>query len=253
MIKVSVITVVKDHASGLRATFNSIQQQIFVDWELILVVAESSDGTLPLAKSLASKDPRIKIICQNGFGIYQAMNEGLNVSSGEFTWFLNAGDTFSTSHTLTHAVLQISAEDSSVVIGGYSIKSSERELVYSYTTNHLSALRFAFNRRGGCHQAMIFRSNILKRIGGFNTLYSLASDFDLVLRIILESKVLRVHEIYASIEPGGRADQSIFQVHKEKHQIRRELLGGVEIYAFSLIWTYLARIKIGFRKFIEPL
>ena len=91
---------------------------------------------------------------------------------------------------------------------------------------------------------MIFHTQVLKSIGGFNTAYSLASDFDLVLKVIKKAGARRVSEIYAAIEPGGRADQGIFLVHKEKHLIRRNLLGGPAILAASLLWTGLARTKI---------
>ena len=111
MIRTSIITVVKDDAPGLLNTFNSIQQQNFFDWEMIIVVAQSLDETLVLAKSLSIKEPRITVIYQDGYGIYTAMNEGLAVSKGEFVWFLNAGDIFTNPYTLKHAVSQITSEN----------------------------------------------------------------------------------------------------------------------------------------------
>lgn len=248
MARVSVITIVKNHAEGLEATYQSLCEQSFSDWEMIIVVGLSCDATLSVAQDLQRAESRILLIEQNDSGIYQAMNEGLAAASGEFTWFMNAGDKFTSASTLTHAVCCISDSKAGAIIGGYHIESSSQNKTYSYSPRNITSLSFAFTRRGGCHQAMIFRTNILKDLGAFNTSYSLAADFDLVLKVILKSKASRVSEVYASIEPGGRADQGIFLVHNQKHQIRKNLLGGPVVFLASLLWTALARIKIFLRR-----
>lgn len=251
MASVSVITIAKNHAAGLSDTHQSLLEQSFNDWEMVIVIGVSSDATLAVAKDLQRIESRILLIEQSGLGIYEAMNEGLAAASGEFTWFMNAGDKFAATSTLAHAVGYISQNKVGVVIGGYRIETSSQNKNYSYPPRNITGLSFAFNRRGGCHQAMIFRTNILKDLGGLNTSYTLAADFDLVLKVIQKSKASRVSEIYASIEPGGRADQGIFLVHSQKHQIRRNLLGGPVVFLASFLWTALARIKIILRRTIN--
>jgi len=248
---VSVITIVKDHAAGLEATHQSLLAQSYIDWEMIIVVGASNDTTLALAKGLQQIESRILLIEQNGAGIYEAMNQGLAAASGEFAWFMNAGDKFASTSAMAHGVSQISQNNTGVVIGGYQIESTGQDKFYTYAPRNITGLSFAFNRRGGCHQAMIFRTNILKEMGGFNTSYSLAADFDLVLRVIGKAKANRVSEIYASIEPGGRADQGIFLVHDQKHKIRRNLLGGPVVFLASYTWTALARLKIILRRTLK--
>jgi hypothetical protein len=98
---------------------------------------------------------------------------------------------------------------------------------------------------------MIFRTKLLKEFGGFNTLYSLAADFELVLKIIKKSKAVRVSQVFALIEPGGRADQGIFLVHTQKHRIRKNVLGGPVTSTFSVFWTGLARLKIMMRQIFK--
>ncbi len=251
MARVSVITIVKDHAAGLESTHQSLLDQSYLDWEMVIVIGASSDATLAVAKDLQRIESRILLIEQIGSGIYEAMNEGLAAASGEFAWFMNAGDKFASTSTMAHGVSQISQNNAGVVIGGYQIESTGQDKFYTYAPRNITGLSFAFNRRGGCHQAMIFRTNILKEMGGFNTSYSLAADFDLVLRVIGEAKVNRVSEIYASIEPGGRADQGIFLVHDQKHKIRRNLLGGPVVFLASYTWTALARLKIILRRTLK--
>jgi putative colanic acid biosynthesis glycosyltransferase len=236
---------------GLKNTHESLLRQTFLDWEMIIVVGDSSDETLTFARTLRSEDPRIRLIEQKGIGIYEAMNEGLGFAVGIYIWFMNAGDKFASETILTEAVNVIAKKDFGLVIGGHQIQGGTRDFSDKYSKRNVTAVNFAFNRNGGCHQAMIFRTAILKEIGGFNVSYSLASDFDLVIRLLKISPATRISEVYAAIEPGGIADRKIFKVHQEKHQIRRSLIGGVSIFIASSIWTFLARIKIVFRKILS--
>jgi glycosyltransferase involved in cell wall biosynthesis len=242
---------VKNHAAGLEATHQSLLEQSFNDWEMVIVVGMPSDGTLAVAEDLQRVESRILLLEQSDSGIYQAMNEGLAAASGEFTWFMNAGDKFASTSTLAHAVGSISQNEVGAIVGGYRIETSSQSKAYSYSPCNITSLSFAFTRRGGCHQAMIFRTDILKDLGGFNTSYSLAADFELVLKVIQKSKASRVSEVYAAIEPGGRADQGIFLVHNQKHQIRKNLLGGPIVFLASFLWTSLARMKINLRRMIN--
>lgn len=248
MRDISVITVVKDHAIGLQLTFESLLNQTFTNWEMIIVVADSSDGTLPLARQLQDKEPRVRLIEQNGKGIYQAMNEGIGFSEGIYTWFMNAGDKFASPEVVSNALNQFTNPELGLILGSHKIAGSHRSFINGHREGSIAALSFAFNRRGGCHQAMIFRTETLKNLGGYDVSYALASDFDLVLRVIQESQARKVSEIYTSIEPGGIADRQIFQVHREKHQIRQRLLGGWFVFSASLVWTFLARVKILLRR-----
>ena len=244
MPRVSVITVVKDDPSGLRTTHESLIGQTFNDWEMLIVAAPVQDETLDVAVEFQASDSRIHLHEQISTGIYGAMNEGITGADGEFIWFMNAGDTFASNLVLARAVEEFSNNRVGVLIGGYRILNGASNQIFSYPKGKVTVINFAFNRRGGCHQAMIFHAQVLKDIGGFNTAYALASDFDLVLKVIKKADARRVPEIYAAIEPGGRADQGIFLVHKEKHLIRRNLLGGPTILLASLLWTGLARTKI---------
>ena len=243
MAEVSVITVVKDHEKGLEETYSSLVEQVFVNWEMVVVVAESADSTLKVAHSIQQADTRVKVIEQSGIGIYNAMNEGIQWATGDFIWFMNAGDRFSTEDVIALAVAEIKACSVGVVMGGYQILDGKQPLAYTYRARKISDLRFAFSRRDR-HEAMIFRASSLKTIGQFNTSYSLASDFDLLMKVINLSGGKRVSEIYATIEPGGLADQGIFLVHSQKHMIRKNHFGGVFILVVSSVWTLLARAKI---------
>lgn len=242
---VSVVTVVKDHVTGLQSTYESLSMQIDVEWEMIVVVGNSEDGTLCFAKELEKTDFRVRVFEQQGSGIYDAMNIGLQAALGDFTWFMNAGDRFASPVTLAQSSMALLKNGLGVMIGGHQIDYPSRKRVYVFKEGKVTSLQFAFNRRGGCHQSMIFKTSILKELGGLNRSFALASDFELVLKIIKGWGAARASEVYSVIEPGGRADRGILLVHREKHKIRREQLGGplVFIFILSFFWTYAAMLK----------
>ena len=124
MAKVSVITIVKDNLNGLKNTHESLLSQSFLDWEMIIVVGDSSDGTLTFARTLQSEDPRLRLIEQKGTGIYEAMNEGLGIAVGIYTWFMNAGDKFTSDTILKAAVDEVTKNDFGLVIGSHQIQGS---------------------------------------------------------------------------------------------------------------------------------
>jgi hypothetical protein len=98
---------------------------------------------------------------------------------------------------------------------------------------------------------MIFRCAYLKEIGGFNLNYKFNSDFLLVLKVLEMRGGQRVSEIYADVEPGGFADQNIFAVHNEKHELRKFFFDSKLVNILSNFWTFAARTKILFRRLIK--
>jgi len=244
---VSIITIVKDHVDGLMSTHASILKQTHLEWEMLIIVGTSSDSTLLTARTMESHDPRIKVLEQKGDGIYGAMNEGLEIANAEFVWFMNAGDKFAAIDILEKGVIELSHRNVGLVVGGYKIDGGSPRQLYVFPNKKLKNFSFAFNRRGGCHQAMIFRTLPLKKMGGYDPSYSLAADFKLILKVIRDEGGHRVSDVYAEIEPGGRADQGILLVHTQKHKIRKEILTGPLSLFLSFAWTLLASSKVKLR------
>jgi len=244
---ISVITVVKDDAPGLAATFQSLQIQSHADWELILVASPSLDNTIEVANSLVLKDGRVNLHLQEADGIYEAMNLGISKVQGSQIWFMNAGDTFASIDVLEHALTIMQETGVSMVIGGYKLGQEDESRSFNYRSRNISRTEFAFNLRM-CHQAMMFSSEAYMKIGKFDLRYRLASDFDFILRFMQSYKARTTGRVYAVFRPGGAADQRIFQVHKEKHLSRIANFQSPLIVLASIIWSAAAQAKIRLRR-----
>lgn len=246
--KVSVITIVKDHEKGLVATLESLFSQSYANWESVIVVGPSSDNTLTKALKIESENEKVLLINQESKGIYQAMNEGIEAATGEYLIFMNAGDTFSDINSLYEMFRAILKHKKGIVIGGYRVLGQERR--FSFKEKRVSSLRFAFNLKFGCHQAMIFSRRAVVRFCGYDTAYKLCADYKLILQILKQDGGIRVSNIFAAVEPGGISDRSLSNVHYEKHEIRSEFFGTL-IWLPSVIWRMLILTKMRFKKSLK--
>lgn len=246
----TVVTVVKNHASGLILTLQSLSQQEFKNWESIVVVGDSQDSTLMVARKMAEAENRINVLEQLGLGIYSAMNQGLSIARGHIVCFMNAGDQFADPQILSEVLKEMENNNYDLIIGGHQVSSSGGIKEFSCSRKDISERKFAFNRRSGCHQSMFFRTQALLNVGGFDTRYLLASDFAAILKVIRNQKALKVPRIYSIIEPGGAADVGIFRVHQEKHQIRKQHFDNIVIRILSFGWTIAAGSKVMLRRLL---
>jgi putative colanic acid biosynthesis glycosyltransferase len=247
--QVSIVSIVKNHADGLQKTVSSILSQDYQNWQLLIIVGASSDTTLSTAKAFSLIDSRIRVYEEHGIGIYPAMNQGLGLAAAPFICFMNAGDQFANSTVLNELHREMLHSNVGVLIGGHLVEGKTG--AYLHDRRKITEWSFAFNRKSGCHQAMLFRTNVLLEVGGFNLEYSLASDFCAVLAVLKNSQGLWIPKIVAQIEPGGAADKGIQLVLREKHQIRKIHFENCFIDVLSYSWSLAARAKIAFNRIIQ--
>lgn len=89
----SIITINRNNASGLRKTMRSVLEQDFTDFEYVVVDGASTDASVDVIKEYAEKfGERLKWVSEKDNGIYNAMNKGIKMASGEYLEFLNSGD-----------------------------------------------------------------------------------------------------------------------------------------------------------------
>lgn len=242
MTSVSIITVVKNNAVGLLKTLESARSQDFSDWELLIVYGESEDETFEVASKFCKLDNRFSLIEQSDRGIYEAMNLGVEESKSDFLWFMNSGDQFYSSKTLSYGFNSISNSQFGFMVGGYKIESQNR--LFKQNLGELTQLKLALSRRGACHQAMIFRKWSLINSGGFDTKLSLAADYKLCLKIIANSGAARLPDVLAIMEPNGLSDRNLRRMHLEKHLIRREIFAkNLMAKVLGWCWMKAARTK----------
>jgi len=241
---VTIITVVRNHPSGLISTIQSALRQGYNNWSIIILVGDSQDNTLDVAQRFSNENKNVLVIEQDGIGIYQAMNQATKLVTSKYVWYMNAGDEFYDEFSIATAVSEAEEGLFDLLIGGHKIDHGENHVCYSFSGKTLNPFWFSMNRRFGCHQAMLFRTSKVKALGYYNTSYKLVADFDLVMRLCSTGAVRRSPSLLAVVEPGGVADQNIVFVHREKQLVRKTLLSSRTLIFIGQIWTILAILKV---------
>jgi len=242
--QVTVVTIAKDKPVGLLRTILSVQEQDTDSWNLCLVVPRISKETYEIAKEFENH-PKIFLLEDFGVGIYEAMNLAIGDLGTKYVWFLNAGDCFANSSSLRVGIETAENLQADLIIGRHSIQGGKKfGTRNSYRLkSRVNAWQFAFARKLGCHQSMVFKSTKVSELGGFDVKYRLASDFDLALRVIEFKNSYWSGTVLASIEPGGAADINLKKVFVEKHEIRGKLFESRVATMCSLVWSFMAISK----------
>jgi glycosyltransferase involved in cell wall biosynthesis len=194
MPKLSIITINYNNRIGLIDTVSSIQDQVFRDFENIIIDGGSSDGS----SEWINKNSNLfsYFVIEKDNGIYDAMNKGIKEASGEYCLFLNSGDRFYDEASLVrfwdaYQKKVGTRNDFSIiytdVITHYNGKMPE---VKKYL-DELSKFYLCIEIIN--HQSQFIKTEMLRKIGGYDLKYKLASDYELFLRLLYLEKVKYLH------------------------------------------------------------
>jgi glycosyltransferase involved in cell wall biosynthesis len=241
--EITIISVTKNDHEGIRRTVESVLEQDFLAWKLIIVLSSASDSSYDYAQQLCRDHANIHYLIPDSLGIYLGMNFALDKFETKLTWFLNGGDAFLNEQVLSCAYGYMVRYKPSVLIGGYAILENGTRKVFSRHKAEITARRFSLNIRSGNHQAMLFNFSDHEK-PQFNLDLELAADFLLVLEKLKHKPALRIPEVFVEVEPGGVSSTYIEKVWIEKQSARKMAFGKYSPDSLlGIIWTCAVRFK----------
>lgn len=185
MFKLSLVTVTYNSASTIRDTLESIKGQTNQSFEYIIVDGASKDNTVAIVREyLAFFGERLKIISEKDKGLYDAMNKGFKLATGEVIGILNSDDVFHT-NTVVENILKIF--DANKEIDGlfadmiYVAQDDINKKVRLWSTGSQEKFSTGWHPS---HPTLYVKNDIYKKYGYFNLDFKLAADFELMLRFI---------------------------------------------------------------------
>jgi glycosyltransferase len=208
-VKVSIITVCYNSADTILDTMNSVASQDYDEVEHIVVDGDSTDGTLAILLSFSGK---FCLISEKDQGIYDAINKGIGVASGDIIGILNSDDMYHDNKILSRVVGEFLANDVDVVYG---------DLVYVSKTDIFKTVRYwksssfvkgsFFKGWHPAHPTMFVRKDAYLRYGLYDTSLKSASDYELMLRFFEKNDVKSsyVSSIFVKMRCGGKSNKSI--------------------------------------------
>jgi len=249
MINISIITVCFNAKDGLINTIESVLAQNYTEFEMIVIDGGSTDGTKKILSSyedeFKNRQINFQYISEKDSGIYDAMNKGVEMSSGEWCNFMNAGDLFYSNNSLKLLSNNINQEIG--VIFGDAVHSYKNKYKISFASD-AKELTFEHGMEF-CHQASLIRKAILKRVP-YDTNFNIAGDYDFFSKVFL-NKVSFYHleQIIAIFQKDGISSTYAGMVNLENNQIK--FINGFITNEVFMRENLKARIKIFGRKYIS--
>ena len=208
---VSVVTVVRNDPEGLARTIDSVASQDYPKIEYLVIDGASTDETPEVLKSHQEKVSRW--ISEPDAGIYDAMNKGARLASGEYVCFMNAGDSFAASDTVTR--MFVPPPTSELVWGDCLVESAKGE---EYDPARVVIPRL-HRQMTVCHQS-IFTRRIALLGRPYDTSFRIAADYDFLCERILAGASWEYRPVPVSRINDKGASAQIFRTSmREKKQI----------------------------------
>ena len=236
----TIITVCLNAGDGLHKTIESVLMQDFSDFKIIVKDGMSTDQSFETIPT----DERIIKIQEKDAGIYDAMNQALSYTDGQYILFLNAGDVFFDRNVLKNYYDTI-------------INNEYPDLVYcDYTTTRLMEYvqsppklsKFFLFRTMLCHQVCMIKRKCYEKMGRFDTEFMVDADYDFLLRLLLGMGATHKHTKMLGVVSAsdGFSSQHQKKAQKEVKIIRKKHFGKSYLfYRILLIMTLQPlRIKI---------
>lgn len=121
-MKLSVITINRNNAAGLEKTMASVAAQSFKELEYIVIDGASTDGSVEVVKKIAPEFDHLKWISEPDSGIYNAMNKGIRMASGDYIQILNSGDCLAGNDVTERMLIELEKAGNPSIFYGNMIK-----------------------------------------------------------------------------------------------------------------------------------
>lgn len=221
--KISIITVVFNNVKDIEYTISSVISQTYSNIEYIVIDGASTDGTLEVIYKY--QDSIDKVISEPDKGIYDAMNKGLSLATGDYVLFLNSGDTLYDEHTISTVVQKGNGAD--IIYGETKLVDEHRKIIGN--RRHKTPSRFDWKSfRYGmniCHQAIYIKRAITTP---YDLQYQLSADIDWIIRAAKKAKTTQNINTYVTqYLVGGMSQKRHQQSLKERYQIFKKHYGAI--------------------------
>ncbi len=224
MIKFSIITCTYNASEVLQRTLDSVMSQTWGQIEHIIVDGASKDSTMAMAEAYrrrsAEEETEHDIIIKSepDRGLYDAMNKGLQLATGDYVVFLNAGDVLPTDETLENISNDVNERSDgrlpAVLYGDTNIVDNNGELLRPRRLVPPDNLSWRSFRHGMlvCHQAFYVRTDIAKA-EPYNLKYRFSADVDWCIRVMKRAEkeglpLLRLPEVVVNYLDGGMTNKN---------------------------------------------
>jgi len=222
-MKISIITVAYNSGKTIEVAIKSVLSQSYNDLEYIVIDGNSEDNTMDIVRSFGRNIS--VIVSEPDKGIYDAMNKGISMASGDIIGILNSDDLYHDKDVLADIMAEFSNNpDLDIVYGNilYVQKEDTDAIVRKWISK---PYYHSFFELGNVppHTSLFVRSRVYKMAGSFHLQYRLAADYEFMLRIFKKYKFTSkyIDRVMVKMRLGGATNKSIRNIFNGNKEILR--------------------------------
>jgi glycosyltransferase involved in cell wall biosynthesis len=250
-MKVSIITVALNNVEYIEGCVKSVVSQVYKNLEYIVIDGGSTDGTTEIIKKY---DGNItKWISEPDKGLYDAMNKGISLATGDIIGILNSDDFYADEDIISTVVKEFNEKRvDSVFADLVFIKRNDPDrIVRYYQSSHFTPRKFLYGWMPA-HTTFFAKSSVYQQYGLFNTNYRLASDYELLLRFLGKHRISYsyIPKVFIKMRTGGESTKSFKSNLIHNREIVRACAeNGFKTNIFKVYSKYFLK---GFELFRRP-
>lgn len=230
-MKISIITVTYNAASVLKRTLDSVKAQSWQQIEHLIIDGASKDETVSMAETYKAQCLyEVVILSEPDKGLYDAMNKGLRLATGDYLVFLNAGDTLHAANTL-ETIVRSAQPLPGVLYGDTAITDEQGNFLHLRRLRPPKKLTWKSFRQGMlvCHQAFYALTDIAKNLP-YDPRYRYSADVDWCIRVMKEAQkrqlpLVNTQAILADYQEEGQTTIHHRDSLKERFDVMRRHYG----------------------------
>jgi glycosyltransferase involved in cell wall biosynthesis len=220
-MKISIITVALNSEILIKNSIESVVKQNYQNIEYIIIDGGSLDHTISIAKTY--KKHISKLISEPDKGIYDAMNKGLKIATGEIIGFLNSDDIYATNKVLSNVATLFKNKpflDACYADLIYTDRIDTSKIVRYWKSSEFIPGSFS---KGWCppHPTFFVRRSVYERFGKFNLSYDISSDCELMMRFLEVHKINATYkpELWVKMRMGGLSNKSFKNILNQNQEV----------------------------------
>ena len=239
--KISVITASYNRINTINSSIESLKEQSYSNIEQVFVDGGSVDGTVDLIKQVLTDHD--KFITEPDNGIYDALNKGIEMSTGEVVGLLHSDDFFADQNVLADIAELFLDEEVDLVYGDLSYVSGDScRVVRRWESGAFDKKRLKYGWMPP-HPTVFIRKSVFEKIGVYDASYRIAADYDFLLRCLQADLVIRyIPRNLVNMRVGGASNANLANLIKKSKEdlksIRRNRVGGW----LTLLYKNLSKI-----------
>lgn len=228
-MKISIITAAYNSADTLHDTMDSVLRQSYSDFEYIVVDGASKDATVDIIREYEPLfEGCMRWISEPDHGIYDAMNKGITMASGDVVGILNSDDFFTSNDVLERVADEFNIDSTLDAIYGdiHFVKDEDlTKCTRYYSSSYFRPwlLRFGFMP---AHPSFYVRKEVYEKCGLYDLQFRTSSDFEMMVRLFGKNKVKAkyIHKDFVTMRAGGESTAGV----EAKKKVNRDIASSLK-------------------------